>query len=198
MIPVSPLTVSGTGTSGGGGGGGALTLATASGATAYYIAMQSATSGTTTLAYVTSTFTFTPSTGVLNATATSARYADLAEIYLADSNYPAGTVVVFGGEQEITTTTESHDTRVAGVISTNPAYLMNSENPGLPVALTGRVPCQVRGPVSKGTVLVSSDAPGVAESLNDSMYNPGCVIGKSLDTIEDNSIQTIEIAVGRF
>ena len=203
MIPVSPRTVSAatttaTTTTGVSGSSAALTLATASGATAYYIAMQSATSGTTTSEYVTSTFTFTPSTGILNATATSAQYADLAENYLSDALYNPGTVVVFGGDNEITVTSTSHDTRVAGVISTNPAYLMNNAATGLPVALTGRVPCQVLGPVSKGTLLVTCNFPGVAQAIDESQYRPGCVIGKSLEAIDDNSVKTIEIAVGRF
>jgi len=199
MIPISPRTVSsGTTSVSGGGSSAALTLATASGATPYYIAMQSAASGTTALAYVTSTFTFTPSTGVLNATATSAQYADLAENYLPDALYNSGTVVVFGGDNEITVTNTSHDTRVAGVISTNPAYLMNNAANGLPVALTGRVPCQVLGPVSKGTLIVTSSIPGVAQAIDESQYRPGCVIGKSLETIDDSLVKTIEIAVGRF
>jgi hypothetical protein len=141
------------------------------------------------------------STGYFNtvfAKATSAQYADLAEIYTADLDYIPGTVVIFGGEQEITTTTLSHDTRVAGVISTNPAYLMNSSSNGLPVAFTGRVPCMVRGPVSKGTILVASDIPGVAEAMSDSLYRPGCILGKSLGVIPENDIQLIEVVVGRF
>jgi hypothetical protein len=56
----------------------------------------------------------------------------------------------------------------------------------------------VQGPVNKGTVLVSSSVPGVAQALNTQLYVPGCVIGKSLETIEDDMIKTIEIAVGRF
>jgi len=129
---------------------------------------------------------------------TQAKYADLAENYVADLAYAPGTVVIFGGDKEITTTSISHDTRVAGVISTNPGYLMNAGTAGLPVAFTGRVPCQVRGPVTKGTVLVTSDIPGVAEALNSSMFKPGCILGKSLENVLDNSIQTIEIVVGRF
>lgn len=136
--------------------------------------------------------------GTIFGVSQQARYADLAENYAADHEYAPGTVVVFGGDQEITTTTVTHDTRVAGVISTNPGYLMNAGNPGLPVAFTGRVPCQVRGPVNKGTVLVTSDIPGVAEAVNFSMFRPGCVLGKSLEDITNNDIKTIEVVVGRF
>jgi hypothetical protein len=131
------------------------------------------------------------------AKATSAQYADLAEVYAADEKYSPGTVVVFGGEKEITISTQSHDTRVAGVVSTNPAYLMNSEADGLPIAFTGRVPCLVQGPVNKGDVLVTSSVPGAAQCIGDN-YRPGCVIGKSLETITDNTIKTIEVVVGRF
>ena len=129
---------------------------------------------------------------------TTAKYADLAERYTSDAEYPAGTVVVFGGEQEITISTTSHDTAVAGIISTDPAYLMNSEATGLPVALTGRVPCQVQGPVRKGQLVVTSDTPGVAQAIDNSKFLPGCVIGKALEAINTNTIETIEVVVGRF
>ena len=131
------------------------------------------------------------------AKSTSAQYADLAENYTADDNYPPATVVVFGGEQEITISTTVCDTRVAGVVSTNPAFLMNSEADGVPVVLTGRVPCLVKGPITKGDLLITSDIPGTAQRL-DSNWSPGCVIGKSLENIDDLSIKTIEVVVGRF
>jgi uncharacterized membrane-anchored protein YitT (DUF2179 family) len=130
--------------------------------------------------------------------ASSSLYADLAEKYIADTDYPAGTVVVFGGEQEITTTDIDHDPRVAGVVSTNPAYLMNSESTGVSVALTGRVPCYVQGPVNKGDVLVTSKVAGVAQTIVASEFQPGCVIGKSLESYDHDEIKLIEIVVGRF
>jgi hypothetical protein len=130
--------------------------------------------------------------------ATSAQYADLAENYISDLNYAPGTVVIFGGEKEITVTDKSHDPRVAGVVSTNPAYLMNSECNGLPVAFTGRVPCLVQGPVTKGQLLVTSNKVGVAHAIDNTQFVPGCVIGKSLENITTNEITTIEVVVGRF
>lgn len=136
--------------------------------------------------------------GTFYGVSTQAQYADLAENYLADAEYQPGTVLVFGGACEVTVSTNSHDSRIAGVVSENPAYLMNATKGNSSVALTGRVPCQVQGPVDKGTVLVSSSVPGVAQALNTQLYVPGCVIGKSLETIEDDMIKTIEIAVGRF
>lgn len=126
-----------------------------------------------------------------------AKYADLAEHYAADADYVPGTVVVFGGAKEITVSNISHDPRVAGVISTNPAYLMNAASAGLPVALTGRVPCQVQGPVAKGDRLVNIDT-GIAGRLDPALHEYGCIVGKSLGEIADDSIQTIEIVVGRF
>ena len=89
------------------------------------------------------------------AKATTAQYADLAEMYEADQPYNPGTVLVFGGNSEVTTSTVSHDPAVAGIVSTNPSYLMNSElkNPNsVALALTGRVPCHVKGPVKKAIV----------------------------------------------
>jgi hypothetical protein len=134
------------------------------------------------------------------AKATSAQYADLAEMYVADKDYAPGTVVDFGGNFEITISTQSHSTAVAGIVSTNPSYLMNSAQSGkhvLAIALTGRVPCQVQGPVRKGDVLVSSNIPGVAQRIGMN-WQPGCVLGKAMEAIESVEVQTIEVAVGRF
>jgi hypothetical protein len=131
---------------------------------------------------------------------TQARYADLAENYLSDYRYSFGTVVSFGGEQEITISTITHDPRVAGVISQNPAHLMNGALVGddvLPLALQGRVPCRVKGPIAKGDLLVSSDIPGTACKLDKNKFEHGCLIGKSLDNIDDDSIKIIEVVVGR-
>lgn len=116
------------------------------------------------------------------AKATSAQYADLAEHYEADSVYGPGTVVVFGGEREITTTQTRADARVAGAVSTNPAYLMNTQSPGTPVALRGRVPVKVVGPVSKGDSLVTSSQLGYAESVGQDTSYGQAVFAKSLET----------------
>lgn len=144
------------------------------------------------------------STGYFNtvfAKATSAQYADLAEMYVADQNYPAGTVVEFSGNFEITATTQTHSTRTAGIVSTSPSYLMNSTQEGehvLPIALTGRVPCQVVGTIRKGDRLVSSGIPGVATALDKTLYEPGCIIGKALEDYDSINNGIIEVAVGRF
>jgi hypothetical protein len=129
--------------------------------------------------------------------AVQAQYADLAEVYTSDQQYPGGTVVVFGGQAEVTQSHDSHDTRIAGVVSTEPAYLMNSKETGVPVALQGRVPCRVLGPISKGDRVVSSHIAGVAQALDLAQYQPGCIIGKALQAIDSAEIATIEVVVGR-
>jgi hypothetical protein len=132
---------------------------------------------------------------------TQAKYADLAENYQADAPYEAGTVLVFGGTCEVTTTDQDHNTAVAGVVSTNPAHLMNGMLTGngvVALGLTGRLPCQVQGPVAKGDVLVTSITPGVAQRIDNTKFLPGCVVGKALESINTNNIQTIEVVVGRF
>lgn len=134
------------------------------------------------------------------AKATSAQYADLAEMYVADANYQPGTVLEFGGANEVTQTTSSHSTAVAGIVSTNPSYLMNATQTGnnvLPVALVGRVPCRVVGTINKGDRLVSSGVAGVATALNPSEYQPGCIIGKALEDYNSIADGVIEVAVGR-
>ena len=131
------------------------------------------------------------------AKATTAQYADLAEVYTSDQQYPSGTVIIFDGEAEVTQSRDSHDTRIAGVVSTQPAYLMNHDAVGVPVALQGRVPCRVLGPVSKGDRVVSSHIPGVAQALDPLQYQPGCIIGKALQAIDSADISIIEVVVGR-
>ena len=131
----------------------------------------------------------------VHAKATSAQYADLAEIYETDTQYEIGTVVVFGGSKEITVSDQKYDTRIAGVISENPAYIMNSKSEGQPVALAGKVKCKVHGTITKGSMLVSSGETGCATS---SYYPPvGSVIGKALEDYDSSEIGTINIVVGR-
>lgn len=126
---------------------------------------------------------------------TQARYADLAEKYLADEEYDPGTVVIFGGEKEITVTYEFADTRVAGAVSTNPAYLMNAAEPGIPVALRGKVPVKVYGPVSKGDCLVTSDRPGYAVSVGRSKDHGKAVFAKSLEDNQEPGVKIITAVI---
>jgi hypothetical protein len=85
--------------------------------------------------------------------ATSSRYGDLAERYLADQDYEVGTVVAIGGEKEITASWPG--CRALGVISDKPGYMMNSElKDGIYVAIKGRVPVKITGTVKKGDELV--------------------------------------------
>ena len=131
-----------------------------------------------------------------NGVATSAQYADLAEVYEADAEYEPGTVLVIGGDKEVTVTDEAGSYKVIGVVSTNPAYLMNSEADGVAVALRGRVPCKVIGNVNKGDVLVASDTPGYAMvGAISHTLSPLQIIGRSLESKTDAQPGIIEIIV---
>ena len=132
------------------------------------------------------------------AKATTAQYADLAEKYQSDSDYEPGTVLVFGTDTEVTISTVHEDNRVAGVVTTNPAYLMNSEAEGVAVALQGRVPCKVTGTIRRGDMMVTSNVPGVATACMPP-FGPhiGTVIGKALQNYDSNEVGVIEIVVGR-
>jgi hypothetical protein len=135
---------------------------------------------------------------LFNGTALEAFYADLAENYLGDQYYEPGTVLIFGGTHELTTTNQKGDRRVAGVVSTEPATLMNSALEGdfvIPLALQGRVPCKVIGRVEKGDMLVTSAIPGYAIVNNDPKV--GTVIGKALESKSDDSKGTVEVVVGK-
>jgi hypothetical protein len=124
--------------------------------------------------------------------------ADLAEYYEGDKEYEVGTVLVFGGDKEVTVTNTQGDTRVAGVVSNTAAFAMYEGCPGLKnlVALQGRVPCRVVGKISKGEMLVTSRIPGVAVAGGNNI-KVGTVVGKALVDYDSDHIGTIEIAVGR-
>jgi hypothetical protein len=128
-----------------------------------------------------------------------ATYADLAERYETDAEYEPGTVVIFGGEKEITTTDVNTDYRVAGVISTDPGLKLNSSagddktHPYL--ALRGRVPCKVIGPVAKGDLLVTSDTPGYARSVGGNLTTAGSVFAKSLTQDMSEGAKVIEVVI---
>ena len=131
------------------------------------------------------------------AKATSAQYADLAEKYETDSNYDVGTVVIFGGEKEVTQSTISNDTRVAGGISEDPAYLMNDKSEGQAIALVGKVKCKVHGVVSKGDLLTTCGThPGCAQKAISPVL--GSVVGKAMENKEDAGESVILISVGRL
>jgi hypothetical protein len=129
------------------------------------------------------------------ARATSAQYADLAERYEADASYQPGTVLCFGGSKEVTVCNVEDCTRVAGVVSTNPSYLMNSGQTGAYVAslaLQGRVPTRVTGQVRTGELMVSA---GNGRAKTNNQARAGTIIGKALANSEGDTV--IEVVVGR-
>jgi hypothetical protein len=131
------------------------------------------------------------------AKATSAQYADLAEMYVSDAEYEPGTVMEFGGAHEITISNTHNSDRVAGVVSTNPAHIMNSSQQGehvVAVALTGRVPTKVTGSVWKGAMMISA---GNGHAQACASPTIGTVIGKSLEDFSGES-GVIQVVVGRL
>lgn len=128
-------------------------------------------------------------------TAVAAQYADLAEMYTADAAYEPGTVLVFGGDAEVTVTNRYADARVAGVVSTAPAYLMNSTCNGVAVALRGRVPVKVIGTVAKGDLLVASVTPGYAVSAGNRVELGVAIFAKALGNKETDDAGIVEAVV---
>ncbi len=117
-------------------------------------------------------------------TATQARYADLAEIYRTDKIHPVGTAIAVGGEDEVRAA--SIGDHCIGVISDNPAYLMNSEAEGQAVGLKGRVPVRVNGPVSKGQA-VFAWKDGVCSTIT-----TNALVGVALETSTEEGEKLVE------
>ena len=166
---------------------GAITVNSGAAATAI---VNGATTGVGNIGSTTTTF------NTVFAKATTAQYADLAENYSADAEYAPGTVLIFGGNSEVTVSNTDMNKRVVGVVSTNPAYLMNSHMEAehvVSVALTGRAPCRVVGTVRKGDMMVAT-LNGCARAEENPVL--GSVIGKAVQDF-DGAEGVIEILVGR-
>ena len=132
--------------------------------------------------------------------ATSALYADLAERFEADEVLEEGDVVMIGGDKEITKTDRESTPEVFGVISTSPAYAMNSEvgsdDTHPYVALAGRLPVKVVGKVLKGQRLVASSQSGIAIAAE--TKNIFAVVGRALESSDELGVKLIEAAVGKL
>ena len=114
-------------------------------------------------------------TTTFTGTATNAQYADLAEKYSVDAEYAPGTVMMIGGDAEATEAGPDAE-YLAGVISTAPAYLMNSDAEGQALALVGRVPVRVVGNVSKGEAVFAT------HNGKASTNGAGKIVGIALET----------------
>jgi hypothetical protein len=127
-----------------------------------------------------------------------AEFADMAEIYRADAPLLPGNLVRLGGEKEITKTIRAWDDEVFGVISTAPGFLLNSrmkmQEHAYPVALKGRVPCLVKGPIRAGQRIVPSDINGVGMAADH--YDPASIIGRAISSKDSEEIGLVEAAVG--
>ena len=146
----------------------------------------------------TTVMTINGSTGTISGNQINANYADVAERFASDEVYEAGTVVELGGPAEITKSIEELSEKVFGVISTQAAYLMNS-NAGTnlthpPIAMTGRVPVQVTGTISKGDRLVAAGN-GLARAARPGEATAFNVIGRSLQSKDNEDVGTIEAIV---
>lgn len=126
-------------------------------------------------------------------------YADLAEYYSSDIEYEPGTVVSINlsNDFDVSISSMSNDTSVAGIVTTNPAYVMNNSLTGTKVciALAGRVPCKAIGPISKGDLLVTSAVPGHAKVCSN--FGVGTIVGKALSNLSDGEVGIIEVMVVR-
>ncbi len=135
---------------------------------------------------------------IFHGTATSAQFADLAEFYSSDVEYEPGTVLIFGGDAEVTVTDKYSDSKLAGVVTTNPGLIMNTELQGTRVcmALQGRVPVKTIGVVTKGDMLTTSSVPGYAEVAKDPAI--GTVIGKALESKSTLDKGVIEVSISKM
>lgn len=130
--------------------------------------------------------------------AMEAEFADMAEIYKSDTELIPGNLVILGGHQEITKTTRAFDDQIFGVISTAPGFLLNAKDKmkelAYPVALKGRVPCLVNGPVRQGQRIVASEISGVGMATDH--FDPATIIGRAIGSKDAGGVGLVEVAVG--
>lgn len=165
--------------------------------TPYYMTFVSTSSGNCQI-MTSGNIYYNPLSNVLNVTATSSRFADLAERYESDEVYDEGTVLVIGGSKEVTICQEQGATNWAGIVSKNPGYMLNSEagndktHPY--IALKGRIPCKVVGPISKGDMLICSNVIGHAQAPDMDNFNAAAVIARALEDF-NGTTGVIEVKV---
>jgi hypothetical protein len=141
-------------------------------------------------------WSFGPGSSLTLPIGTTSYYADIAERYASDEQYESGTVVMFGGTSEVTMANVHSTTAVAGIVTTEPAQILNSElTDSVAIALIGRVPCKVTGNIARGNLLVVSHIPGV---LTTSLFpSPGTIVAKAMENYNSPNVGVIEVMVTR-
>lgn len=128
---------------------------------------------------------------IINTDENTTLNATYAEFYESDAEYEPGTVLVFGGDKEVTKSSIVNDTRVSGVV----AITTNQDGLKICIASVGRTPCKVIGRVKKGDLLTTSNSPGCAIKALDPKI--GAILGKALEDKITGEVGVIEIAIGR-
>jgi hypothetical protein len=124
---------------------------------------------------------------LFHGTATKARYADLAEKYTTEKEWPVGTAMAVCAHGDHETCPATAGNVCIGVISEKPAYLMNSElENGQAIALKGRVPVLVSGPVKKGQAVYAWEA-GVCKTIATTAF-----VGIALETNLSDETKLVE------
>jgi hypothetical protein len=128
--------------------------------------------------------------------ASGADFAEQVAVEGREADYEPGDVLVISAEadQTVALSSEPFATAVIGVYSTQPAMLAgapDTDDPlaGIPVAITGIVPCKVsaeNGPIQRGDLLVTSSTPGHAMRAGDDPP-PGSVLGKAMQSLESGT-----------
>jgi len=137
----------------------------------------------------------------LRGRAIEAEFADLAEIYQSDMPLAPGDLVKIGGEKEITKNDEPFGTNVFGVVSTAPAFLLNSANKTkemyYPIALIGRVPVKVKGKVKKGDRIIASNEPSICQAVSTKDIKFVLqIVGRALESKDTDEVGLVEVVVG--
>ena len=138
--------------------------------------------------------------GAANLTAEHAKWSDLAEYYLGDRQYEPGTLVKFGGKNEVTIA-DNADGEVNAVVTSKPAFLMNydlKENPlGCAIALAGRVPVKVIGKVKKFDLIALSEYAGIGAAISreDRNYKHRIIVGRALEPNDNEDVKLVECVV---
>jgi hypothetical protein len=141
-------------------------------------------------------WSFGPGSSLTLPIGTTSYYADIAERYASDVQYESGTVVMFGGTSEVTIANVHSTAAVAGIVTTEPAQILNSDlTDSVAIALVGRVPCKVTGNITRGNLLVVSHIPGV---LTTSLFpSPGTIVAKAMENYNSQNVGVIEVMVTR-
>lgn len=113
---------------------------------------------------------------------------DVAEDIYSKDELESGDVVVIdeNNNEHVRLSSKPYDTLAAGIISSSPAFHIQTSETGIPLALAGRVKAKAsaeNGAIKRGDLLITSSTPGHLMKCDDKAKCIGAIVGKAMEPL---------------